>query len=1136
MRKTKFQRFTALFLSLMFVLSSLSVTVFAADSVSEDIESEDGDTSSVTDSTLDEIKELLNAISYEEYIARYPDVPAAKEEIIIDAADESNLVLDQTTADWSIKEYDGVQAIYTPTSGTVSWKINVPATAKYTIVIEYYPVEGKAASIERVLKINNNVPFKEARYLTFVKNWVNDYEDAVYNGDTAVSTVKTEGESAGLTAYESDGKLYFEYPEVWTQAISEFCTKYGLRFMKLDVENNELRPEAVQSPEWTTYTVSDSTGYVASAFEFVLEEGEAILTLEGKNEPMAIKSIKLCPSESLPSYEEYIAQYASKPNGTSQIKLESEYTSSTSDKTIYAVEDRSSAATSPADVSRTVLNTIGGEKWQTAGQTVSYKFKVDSDGLYDIVTRFRQNVLDGMYVNRIMYIYSEGLEEGEEGYYNGVPFEEAKSIAYSFDDSWQVTALTNGSSEESYKIFFKAGVTYEIKFEVTLGRMGDIINRVQTSLDRINNDYLTIMQLTGANPDKYRDYGFSRIMPDTLIDMVLQARELEAVAEILTEFSGQKSSNVGTLQKVAALLREMGTNEDEIARNLARLKSYVGTLGTFLSDARTQPLQIDYIMIQSPEAEMPKATTNFFVSIFHELKSFFWSFFRDYDSMGSLSDNATENIEVWLATGRDQTQVTRNLINNDFTPESGVSVDLKLVAVGTLLPSVLAGQGPDVYHGLSQDDTINYAIRSAILAVDEFDDFNEVTDSFTDSAMLVLGINDPDGTMHYYGLPETQSFPMMFVRTDILADLDLEIPKTWDDVKAAIPVLQSHNMEIGLTTEYRIFLYQMGGELFADEGMRINLDSSVGLSSFEMMCNMFTMYKFPYTYDAANRFRTGELPIIIADYTTLYNQLKVFATEIEGLWQFVPLPGIVDESGNINNSSISTVTALVMVRGAEDVKDSAWEYMKWYTGADCQTEYTNEMVAVLGPSAKHPTANRYALESLPWTTDEYEQIRLQFNNLAAVPNYPGAYILARYTNFAFLSAYNENADPSDALLSYINIINKEITRKREEFGLETLEQGQTLAQKRLDQAQAAADLLNEKWSSNAALVNEVHSAIRSDDIVTMRNMSEKVMGLTDENSAVNLRLSPDIEELSEKELLYYIAEALSDAADALATY
>ena len=32
-----------------------------------------------------------------------------------------------------------------------------------------------------------------------------------------------------------------------------------------------------------------------------------------------------------------------------------------------------------------------------------------------------------------------------------------------------------------------------------------------------------------------------------------------------------------------------------------------------------------------------------------------------------------------------------------------------------------------------------------------------------------------------------------------------------------------------------------------------------------------------------------------------YNQLKVFATEIEGLWSFYPLPGISDEEGNINN-------------------------------------------------------------------------------------------------------------------------------------------------------------------------------------------------------------------------------------------
>ena len=1134
MRKTKFQRLTAFVLSVMLVIGSLSICVFAAEA--GDTQTDSGNNSSVSDSTLADIKELLNAISYSEYLEKHSNVSWASEEIFINATNEANMALDKTDAEWSIREYDGVKAVYTPSTGSVSWKVNVPKTGKYNIIIEYYAVEGKAAGIERILKINDSVPFKEARYLTLAKNWRNDYVDAVYEGKTSSATVKSEGEAAGLEAYEEGGSVYFKYPEIWTQAISDFCQKYTIRFFRRDINGNELRPTAVQTPEWKEYTLKDSSGYYSSAFEFVFEQGESVITIEGKNEPMAIKSITLAPSKEIPTYAEYIKKYESKPNGTSTIKLEGELNSYITDKTMFAIEDRSSAATSPADVSRTVLNTFGGEKWQTAGQAVSYEFKVDSDGLYDIVTRFRQNILDGMYVNRSMYIYSEGLSESDEGYYNGSPFAEANALIYNYSSDWQTTKLTDGRADGSYKIYLKAGVKYRLVFEVTLGQMGDIITTVQTSLDRINNDYLTILQLTGTSPDKYRDYSFSRIMPDNLIDMVIQADALDEVAQTLTDLAGTKSSNVGTLQKVSNLLRTMGRDEDQIARNLKRLKSYIGTLGTFLSDAKTQPLQVDYILIQSPESEMPVAKPNFFVSMFHEIKSFFWSFFRDYDSMGALDNTTNENIEVWLASGRDQSQVIRNLINNDFTPEEGVSVNLKLVAAGTLLPSILAHQGPDVYHGLSQDDVINYAIRSAILPIDGFSDFNEVTNSFTESAMLVLGIENVEGDMHYYGLPETQSFPMMFVRTDILADLNLEIPKTWDDIQAAIPVLQSQNMEIGLTTEYKIFLYQMGGDLFADGGMRINLDSKVGLESFERMCEMFTKYKFPYVYDAANRFRTGEMPILIGDYTALYNQLKVFATEIEGFWQFVPLPGIVNSDGSINNSSVSAVSAIVMVKDSEKNADSAWKYMKWYTGAQCQADYTNEMVAIMGPSAKHPTANKYALESLPWTADEYKQISTQFNSLAAVPNYPGTYIIARYTNFAFLAAYNDKADPSESLLSYIPTINKEISRKRDEFGLETLEQGQTLAAKRLSQARDAADELLSRYSSYSDTVTEIKNAISSEDLVSIKEMSVKVMTLTDESNAVNIKLNPDIKNLNDKQLLYYISVALLNAADAMATY
>ena len=587
---------------------------------------------------------------------------------------------------------------------------------------------------------------------------------------------------------------------------------------------------------------------------------------------------------------------------------------------------------------------------------------------------------------------------------------------------------------------------------------------------------------------------------------------------------------MATLEKVARLLDEMGTDDDEVAKNLANLKTYIGTLGTFLSDAQTQPLQLDFIEIlpaESPEENLPEATPGFFASLLHEIKGFWQSFWRDYNTMGALEETDETATEVWLASARDQSQVIRNLVNNDFTPNNdNIAVDLKLVAGGTLLPSILANSGPDVYLGLGQGDVINYAIRSALINIetmgeeknekgeiilkdyngdgvaDNFDTFTK--NNFNEAAMIVLGIEDADEQMHWYGLPEAQSFPMMFVRIDILADLELEVPKSWDDLMACIPTLQANNMQIGLPTDYRIFLYQQGGDLFADDGMRINLDSKLGLASFEKMCNLFTMYSFPYQYDAANRFRTGEMPILLGDYTGLYNQLKVFATEINGKWEFMPLPGEIrgyDEEGNpdINNVSISGVTATVMVKGCDQTENS-WRFMMWYTGENCQVSFSNEMVAIMGPSAKQAVANKNALASLPWTTAEYEQVQRQFNNLGSVPNYPGAYIIDRYTNFAFLSAYNDKANPSDALLAYINTINKEIERKRNEFNLETLTdsddeniQYKDKLTKRLAQINELAGYIRENDEFTAeyeALVAQIEKATRSDDAAELAIAAE----------------------------------------------
>jgi len=1192
MKKTKFQRVMSLLICLTFVIGSFAVTATAASGASSDASDVGlpGSSGGIYDSTS--MLEMLDLMSYDDYVLDNVDVPAGKGTITIKTDTVDAICKEDTKVEGEIEDLiqsvDGVTSTLTPGSGYVSWVVPEDCVkGKYTITLKYYAKvdeadKTKASSIERVFKINDKVPFSEARYITIKKNWVNDYADAEYIGKEEISKVKKAGETVGLKgkiAYSELRKkdiLTFEYPEVWTEAITEFCNEYNLRFMTLDINYNEIRPTAFQEPLWTEYAMTDSMGYYTEPFEFVLEAGD-VITLEGKNSELAIAEIVLSPSDTVESYADYIAKLKNlglNKRGKGSVKLEAEYTSSTSDKTIYPIEDGADALTSPHDPSRVLLNTIGGEKWQTAGQSVSYKFSVSSSGMYDIITRFRQNVLDGMFVNRALYIYSEGLSADDPGYYNGAPFEEAKRLTYNYGDDWQVTKATDGETmangtakkneddETSFSFYFKEGVVYTICFEVTLGDMSEIINTVQDALDNINSDYLSIIQLTGSTPDTYRDYGFGRIMPDVLQDMIIQACVLDndpttatdsyrknapaGVAQRLTALAGQKSSNVATLQKVADLLIDMGTDEDEIARLLSRLKSYIGTLGTFLSDAKTQPLQIDYILIQPTGEDEPQAKAGFWQGFIHEIQRFFFSFIRNYDNVGTLKEIEEGSLEVWLATGRDQSQVMRNLINNDFTRNEQIPVNLKLVAAGTLLPSILANQGPDVYLGLDQGSVINYAIRSAVLPVDGFGDFEEVSKSFNESAMIVLAMDNSEGETHYYGLPEAQGFAMMFVRVDVLADLGIGIPQTWDDIMAAIPKLQAKNMQMGLTTDNTIHLYQMGGELFADNGMRINLDSQVGLASFRKTCELFTKYGFPYTYDAANRFRTGEMPILIGDYTGLYNQLKVFATEIEGSWAMVPVPGVAqldengeqiyDEDGNkvVNNMAISAVTASVMVKGCEENKEEAWKFMKWFTGDDCQTEYANEMVALMGPSAKYNTANIEALQRLPWTTEELERITAQFNMLASVPNYPGRYIVARYTEFAFLAAYNDREDPVEALLANIDPINKEITRKRAEFGLETLdiENGEkTLAEKRIKQANAAA-----KQLGKADIINKVAEATKSEESAVLNALSEEIMKMTGSEYAMVISKGPDITKMNEKQLLYYIAAALRDAANAYDSY
>lgn len=1094
-------RLISFLLAIVTLLGTVGITSFADDASTDN-----------TVGNVGNLADVIDASTYETYMSKYGNEKVGTGTIKVDVL---NYDKELTTAE-GVKvfkegegddDYNGGKAaIYLPSDGAVGWKFTVPEGQEglYCINILYYAETTEASkqtSIERSLYIDKVIPFYEVTYLSFTKTYVCDYKTVDYVNNWLTS----ENVEKKFEHYDASGKYAFQP----------------------DINGNEIRPTSVMQPTWRYKTFSDPTGYYVQPLQFYFSEGEHTIQLYAQRESMAIASMELVPFESDISYDDYVAEY--KAQGAqvvdsleANIRYEAEFTTSTSEATIYATSDRTSCITSPQHPSAQALNTLGGgtddKRWNTVGQWVRYEIEVPEDGFYKLALRYNQNTLQGSFVSRQLRVQLAGEE------FATVPFDEASYLQFKYADDWQTGYLTDGKEEheDGFLIYFKKGVNY-IELEANLGEMADIIRDVDASLDAINNAYIKILMICGTSPDENTSYGFYRRIPEAVDELYNQSVVLNEIIVKLKSMSEDTGSQITTLETIANLLEKMGKDENEIAGNMDELKGYLGTLGTWINDSRESPLELDYLEITNgtdTKDDAPKALANFWETIVFEFRMFIASFTADYDTLGQLSVTDNSSIEVWVTTARDQTQIVRNLVNNEFTPTHNIGVDLKLVAGGSLLPSVLAGVGPDVSVGHGSGDVINWAIRSALVELTDFvEEDEEIQTWFADAAWVPLELHevitiekynsltenekaqysdyvvmtaeqyaalDPesDEKIEYqqnangnytfdeegnlidknymqkysiWGVPTEQTFYMMFYRADVFKDLGIDPPKTWDELEGVIGVLQANNMEIAMPTSLeglKLFLYQMGGDLYSNGGQTINIDSNVAISAFESLSMFFQQYRFPISYAFSTRFRTGEMPLGIVPYTT-YTELSVYATEIKGLWEFVPLPGMIegyDENGEaiVNNTSISGTSALIMLNDAKDVDangnkteddktDEAWIFMKWFTSANAQASYASELTAVLGTVSKHPTANQEALMSLPWTTSEVTNIKAQFENLSAVREYPGGYIISRYIEFSFLEVYNDNADPVESLLKYVVTINTELTRKREEFGLATMD-------------------------------------------------------------------------------------------------
>lgn len=774
-------------------------------------------------------------------------------------------------------------------------------------------------------------------------------------------------------------------------------------------ERIQTLPALTEEESYISYARSDR-GYFSEQLAFYLTDGEHQLTLRAENQTLVYEELFFTGLDPTPSASAFPPEKASQISTAQTIVVQGEQPAGRSNPSILEQIDRESAATEPVCLDEQLYNTFGGASWKNQGECVSWTFDVKTAGYYQLQMRCRQDYVGGMSTYRRLYL------DGK------VPSEDTEILTVPYQGGWQKITVCAG--EEAAWFYLEAG-RHTVTLEVTNGPMEQVLEIAGDMLNNLNSIYRRIVMVISTNPDPYRDYNLEAKLPEVFDNMNRQVEVLQSLSGYLSYSNGGKSSETVVLDKMAKQLQDFIEYPELVADQLTTFNSNISAVGTWILDRTSQPLEIDWLALVPQGGEAPAWKVGAWKNFQQGFTRLLYSYFHDYNVMKTDAE-VEDEVEVWVSTGREQAQIIQRLATEDFTDIYRIGVNLKLVQGDTVMSAVIAGIGPDLT--LLSGGVVNYACRDALVDLSALNGFKEASQDFTESALVPFRFNGG-----VYALPDSQNFPVMFYRKDILEELSLDVPQTWEDVYSMIADLQKNNMTFGIPG-YEVFLYQNGGEFYANEGEYSLLNSTESVDAFKIWTSFYTDFSLPLSYNFLNRFRTGEMPIAIQDYSA-YNSLIAFAPEIRDDWAIALVPGTMDENGNINRSVGTSVTGAYIFNQADNI-ESCWKFVQWWVSGETQSNYARAVEVRMGASARVSVASQAAFENQMWTKAQSEQIKAQWKHAVGTPDVPGGYFMSRHINNAFRKIVYQNAPVRETLNEYVTYINKELTAKRVEFGLE----------------------------------------------------------------------------------------------------
>lgn len=907
--------------------------------------------------------------SYSYYLSTISKTGSGEQDISLSAENVSNAHLGEYEIELDVGSY----VFLDQNSKWAEWSLNVPDDGVYTLKIDYRASEEDSSDLCLSLSVDGEYPYIELENLTLPRLWADDC-GAAFDTDT-----------------------------------------YG----------NDIRPSKKQVFADQTAYFLDDNGLFADGYKIALAAGTHTLRLSSVKGGVLVKNLILETERETVSYNDYIKTIGERPTKAKEnIVIEAEHPLTTSASNLYAVSDMQDAGTTPNSPKATRLNTIGDYNWRHNGQTITWEFEVENDGLYAVNIRARQDYNEGMTAYRSLKIDDK------------TPFKEAESIKFGYNFNWQ--SVTLGGEKPQYVYLDKGRHT--VSMAATPGDLSELLLKLENLILDLNTIYRKIVIITGTTVDVYQDYSLDTKIPELINSLKDCRNRILEISRKIKSSTGMQGSKASVLDETVEMLDNFVAHPYKITGGLAGYKTKVEDIASLLTNMSEQALLIDKITLVPKGNEIPSNKAAFHKKVAFSVQKFIYSYFNKKDDT-----KEGKTVKVWVNTGRDQAQIIKQMISNEFVNKKHINIELNIVDTGsTLIQAALANKGPDAAFMIAHDTPVNLAMRGGLIELSDLG-LDDIYGNYYDSAWTPFKYQDG-----IYAIPETQVFDMLFVRDDIFKELDIDkVPDTWDEFYSALETIQNNSLIVGIAetnsasvavsggiSTFSKLYFQNGGTFYNDDFSATTFESELSIYCLTRVCELYTKYGLDREFNFFNRFRSGEMAMGIAPYNS-YNQLVAAAPEIEGLWSMHPIPGTVDKNGSINRAESSSGTASIILKAAKEnnVVAEAFEFIKWWNDSETQSEFAERLEGVMGAAARYTPANIKAFYSIKWSESEKAAIKAQWEQVVNVREIPGNYYISRALTSAIRNTINKGTSVRFNIAKYNNDINSEITRKRAEFGL-----------------------------------------------------------------------------------------------------